>query len=92
MNLGQVLRLVRIVLTVVAVGLAAFPLLVMLDLAEGGTGFGLCPDGVTTCRNPYTAAPELTLVLSIGLFLVLSAFRVATHIERRARARRMPTV
>ncbi len=92
MNLGQVLLLVRIALTIIAVGLASFPLLVMLDLAEGGTGFGLCPGGVTTCRNPYTAAPELTLALSVGLFLVLSAFRVVTHIERRARAHRTPNI
>ncbi len=75
-------------LTLLAVLLAAFPLLVLLDLADGGTGFGLCPGGVTTCRNPYTAAPELTIALSVGLFLVLSGFRIATHIEHRNRSRR----
>jgi hypothetical protein len=85
------LRLARLVLTLLAVLLAAFPLFVLLDLADGGTGFGLCPDGVRTCRNPYTAAPELTIMLTLGLFAVLGGLRVATHLEKRGRTRR-PTV
>jgi len=85
------IRLARLVLTLLAVLLAAFPLFVLLDLADGGTGFGLCPDGVRTCRNPYTAAPELTIMLTLGLFSVLGGLRVATHLEKQGRTRR-PTV
>ncbi len=92
MDVREVVRAVRIVLTLLAVLLAAFPLLVLLDLADGGTGFGLCPGGVTTCRNPYTAAPELTITLSVGLFMVLSGFRIATHVEKRNRLRRTPSM
>lgn len=77
-------------MTLMAVGLAAFPLFVLLDLADGGTGFGLCPGGVRTCRNPYTAAPELTLTLAFSLFLVLAGLRFVTHAEQRLRRRRMP--
>lgn len=71
-----------------AILVATVPLLVLLDLAGGGTGWGLCQEGVTSCRNPYTAAPELSVVLTISLFGLVAAIRVATktlrHAERRA--------
>jgi hypothetical protein len=75
-------RTLRLILIVAAVGLASFPLLVILDLSEGGTGYGLCPSGVASCRNPYTAAPELATVLTVGLLVVLGGFRVTTHLAR----------
>lgn len=90
MDVRTIIRFARIVLTFLAVGLAAFPLFVLLDLADGGTGFGLCPGGVRTCRNPYTAAPELTITLSFALFVVLAALRFITHTEHRIRRRRVP--
>jgi hypothetical protein len=82
-------RFARVVLTLAAVVLAAVPLIVLLDLADGGTGYGLCPGGVTTCRNPYTAAPELSLVLTLGLFVVVAGFRVTTIAQRRLSRRRV---
>lgn len=92
MDQRTVIRLARLVLTLVAVLLAAFPLFVLLDLADGGSGFGLCPAGVRTCRNPYAAAPELTIMLTFGLFAVLGGLRVATHFEKRGRNRRTTSV
>jgi len=78
------LRLVRLVLVVAAVALAAVPLFVLLDLARGGTGFGLCPGGIARCRNPYTAAPELSAALTLGLFVILAALRIVNRMWRRA--------
>lgn len=82
MDLRYLVRLVRAVLIVVAVGIAAVPLLVLLDLANGGTGYGLCPGGVQRCRNPYTAAPELSILLTGGLFVVLGGLRIVNRTLR----------
>ncbi len=71
----------------IAILVASIPLLVLLDLAGGGTGWGLCPQGVSTCQNPYTAAPELSLVLTVSLFALVAAIRVATKSLRNAERR-----
>ncbi|MEX0757044.1 MAG: hypothetical protein WD532_03870 [Acidimicrobiia bacterium] len=83
MDLTYLIRFVRAVLIVVAVGLAAVPLFVLLDLAQGGNGYGLCPGGVQQCRNPYTAAPELSSLLTLGLIVVLGGLRITNRTLRR---------
>lgn len=90
MDLTYLIRLVRAVLIVAAVALAAVPLFVLLDLAQGGTGYGLCPGGVTRCRNPYTAAPELSTLLTLGLIVVLGGLRITNRTLRRAQRPRAP--
>ena len=77
------IRFARILLYGTAVLLAMVPLLVLLDLAGGGSGFGLCPTGVDSCRNPYTAAPELSAILTVALIVVLAGVRVTTRAEHR---------
>jgi hypothetical protein len=79
-----IVRTLRVILVLMAIALAAFPLFVLLDLAEGGTGYGLCPGGVGECRNPYTAAPELMTILTVGLLTVLGGFRITTHLAKQA--------
>lgn len=64
-------------LILAAVAIAAVPLAVVFDLARGGNGFGLCPGGIDRCRNPYTAAPEMAILLTVGLFVVLGTLRLA---------------
>ena len=83
MDPRTLVRALRLVLILAAVLLAAFPLLVLFDLANDGTGYGLCPLGVRSCRNPYTAAPELMTALTAGLLLVLGGFRLTTHLSRK---------
>lgn len=91
MDVRLLVRLIRMVLILAAVGLAAVPLLVMLDLASGGSGYGLCPGGIAECRNPYTAAPELSITLTVTLMVVLGGLRVANRADRRfQRQRRTP--
>lgn len=80
------LRLVTYILMGVALLIAVVPLLVLLSLVQGGTGFGLCPDGITSCRNPYTAAPELTATLTLALLAVVAAIRVLMRAARRVRS------
>jgi hypothetical protein len=93
MAMLYLVRFVRACLIVAAVVLAAVPLFILLDLAQSGTGYGLCPGGVTTCRNPYTAAPELSTLLTAGLIVVLGGLRVTNRTLRRVqqpKARRVP--
>lgn len=80
------LRVVIYILIAVALLIATVPLLVLLSLVQGGTGFGLCPDGITSCRNPYTAAPELTATLTLALLAVVAAIRVLMRAARRVRS------
>lgn len=80
------LRLAVYILIAVALLIAVVPLLVLLSLVQGGTGFGLCPDGITSCRNPYTAAPELTATLTLALLAVVASIRVLMRAARRVRS------
>jgi hypothetical protein len=84
----NLLRVVSIVLVLAAVALAVVPLVVIFDLAGGGDGLGLCPGGLDRCRNPYTAAPELAFLLTVGLFVVLGGLRMTQRALRRTQRRR----
>ena len=81
------IRLLLVVLVLAAVALAAVPLLVLFDLASGGTGWGLCPGGITECRNPYTAAPELAVTLTVALFVVVGGLRLMVRLSQRMKQR-----
>lgn len=72
------------VLLLAIVLVAATPLFVLLDLASGGSGYGLCPEGVEACRSPYTAGPELTVALVVLLFGLVALLRVTLRTMRRA--------
>lgn len=77
-------RAVVALLIIGAVALAAVPMLVLLDLASGSDGYGLCPRGLDGCRTAYTAAPELAVILVLLLFAVLALLRIAMAAARRA--------
>lgn len=70
------------------VGVALVPMLVLLDLAGGGTGWGLCRGGITSCRAAYFEGPELLAALVVVLFLLLMLLRLALVARRRLEARR----
>ena len=61
-------RLGVFILSAVAIGIALIPILVLIDLLDGGTGWGLCPQGIEACNNPYTTAAEFGVLLTLGLF------------------------
>ena len=52
---------------------ALVPMLVLLDLAGGGDGWGLCRGGLTSCRAAYFEGPELLAALAVVLFLLRDA-------------------
>lgn len=80
------LRFLVFLLIGAALLIAVVPLLVLLNLVQGGSGFGLCPDGITSCRNPYTAAPELTATLTVALLVIVAMIRILMRTARRLQA------
>lgn len=82
---------IRIVIGVVIgaiVLVALVPMFVLLDLAGGGDGLGLCSDGLTSCRTSYFDGPELLGLLVIVLFLLLMLLRAAFHVRSIIEQRR----
>lgn len=69
-------------------GVALVPMLVLLDLAGGGDGWGLCRGGLASCRAAYFEGPELVAGLVVLLFLLLMLLRLAYYIRRRLEERR----
>jgi hypothetical protein len=64
------------------VAVALIPMLVLLDLAGGGDGWGLCEGGIAACSTSYFDGPELLAMLLIALFLLLMLLRVTLHARR----------
>jgi len=79
-------RLGVFVLSATAIGIALVPILVLIDLLDGGTGWGLCPNGIEACNNPYTTAAEIGVVLTLGLFLSVLGIRLLMRLARRLRS------
>ncbi len=70
-------RALLTVLVVIGLGLALIPLLAALDLARGGRGFGICPEGVWLCASPYVAVLRLTGLVAVGMGVVAVGIRLA---------------
>lgn len=88
------IRLAIGVLIAAIVGIALIPLLVLLDLRSGGTGWGLCNDGFGRCRTSYFSGFELVgglLLVMLGLVLAIGLLvRAMRYLEER-KTRSMPT-
>lgn len=78
-------RLAVFILVVVAIAIGIVPILILIDLLDGGTGWGLCPDGIEACDKPYSTGAELIILLSVGLFLTVLGIRLLMRFARRLR-------
>lgn len=76
-------RLGVLVLVVAAVAIGVVPILVLIDLLDGGSGWGLCPGGLEFCDRPYSTGAELIVILTIALFLVVFGIRMLVRLARR---------
>ncbi len=85
-----VFRVVIGALVVFAIVLAVIPLLAALDLARGGSGFGICPDGVWLCSDPYLPVVRLTGLVGLGMGAVAVGIRFARRGLRWAERQEMP--
>ena len=64
-------------LVVIGLALAVIPLLAALDLARGGRGLGICPDGVWLCASPYLPVLRVTGLAGLGMGAVAVGIRLA---------------
>ncbi|HSG80223.1 MAG TPA: hypothetical protein VLD62_11630 [Acidimicrobiia bacterium] len=65
------------------VTVALVPMGVLLDLAAGGDGFGICEGGTLgSCVTSYFDGIELLGGLTILIFLLLMLLRMAMHAQR----------
>lgn len=78
-------RLAVFILVVVAIAIGIVPILILIDLLDGGTGWGLCPGGIEACDKPYSTGAELIILLSVGLFLTVLGIRLLMRLARRLR-------
>mgnify|MGYP001433237045 CR=1 FL=1 len=76
------IRLIMGSLVAMMVIVAIVPILVLRDLSSGGTGWGLCEQGLSRCSISYFASFELIGVLLIVLFGLLGLYRVALKVLR----------
>lgn len=76
-------RLGVFLLVVTAVAIGVVPILILIDLLDGGTGWGLCPGGLEVCDKPYSTGAELMIVLSVALFLTVWGIRMLMRLARR---------
>lgn len=81
------LRVFQAILIVIGIAIAAVPLLVLLDLVNGGTGLGLCVGGLGGCSGSYFTGLELLAILTFALFLVVSGIAVCDRLLRRLASR-----
>ncbi|HEX2368845.1 MAG TPA: hypothetical protein VHM94_06380 [Acidimicrobiia bacterium] len=82
MSVTWIRVLIGVLLLVIMV-VAAIPLLVLIDLSGGGSGFGMCPDGIAACSTGLTAGPEFGLILVGVLFALVATVRVLLRMARR---------
>lgn len=74
-----------LIMSLAAVAIATVPLLVLIDLLGGGTGYGLCPGGLQACEKPYSTGPEMAILLAVGLFALVLGIRLLMKLARRLR-------
>lgn len=81
------LRIIIGVLLLAVVAVAVVPLLVLLDLAAGGGGYGLCEEGLEGCEVPYTGWLELAAGLVLVIFGLIALLRLTMRVVRREEQR-----
>ncbi len=74
------LKALRGFLVLVALLLSIVPPAFLVDLLNGGTGYGLCPEGLASCSTAYLAGPTFALRILGGLLLVMVGIRLLSRI------------
>ncbi len=83
----SVLRALVVLAVLAILVVSAIPLLILLDLSSDGTGWGLCDEGLDTCRvGPFSGA-RLAAVLLVLLFAMAALLRFVVWIASRSSQR-----
>lgn len=83
--------LVRILMGVlIALGaiVLAIPAVVLVDLISGGSGLGLCPDGLGSCETSMYVIAELVVIFAVALGAIGAGIAGCARLLRRLEAAR----
>lgn len=87
-SLIVLMRILRVLLIFAALALGVAPVLMLINLTGGGTGYGLCEQGWTSCEGSFSAGLARMTVLCAGLFLLAAGVRLISTLIRRLERRR----
>ncbi len=76
-------RLLFFAISFLALVVASVPLIVLINLASGDTGYGICPGGLSACDLSYLSGIELAVLLTMILFTFIALVRIAVVLRRR---------
>ena len=80
----NVLRGLVILAVLAILVVAAVPLLILLDLAGDGSGWGLCEQGLNTCRVGAFSGARLAALLLVLLFSMAGLLRFIVWLASRS--------
>lgn len=72
------------VLVAIGVLLLALPAAVLIDLVSGGSGLGMCPNGLGTCSTSIFTFSELAVVLGVAAMVIGGGIAWCVRTLRRA--------
>ena len=69
----------------IAIGaiILALPAVVLVDLAAGGSGLGLCPDGLGACETSTFTIAELVILLGVACVVIGGGIAVCIRVLHR---------
>lgn len=80
------LRLLFFGVVFAAVVVAAIPTFILVNLSNGGNGFGICDGGLGNCDFSFVASVELSTALMLVLIVLVALVRIGVHLSRRMRS------
>ena len=82
------LKVLRGLLILVALLLAVIPLVMLISLLAGGSGYGLCLDGLAGCDTSPLVGPAVAARIFLALLLVAAAIRLTSRLLTRVEKHR----
>ncbi len=75
------LRILVFTILVCMLTILAYPLAVLYDISNGGTGYGLCQD-LMLCQIGFTEGPLLFVQLVFVFFFLIGLLRLCMHFQK----------
>jgi hypothetical protein len=75
------LGILIVLVAAILIAVALLPMIVLLDLAGGGTGLGICEGGLGSCRTSYFDGPELAGMLVLVILLLVLVLRALLRVR-----------
>ncbi len=75
------LRILVFTILVCMLTILAYPLAILYDISNGGTGYGLCQD-LMVCQIGFTEGPLLFVQLVFLFFFLIGLLRLTMHFQK----------